>query len=307
MPERNEIERGAPSAQVLEYAKWLNSKSPAERQAAESRLEGLGAEAVEALVIAIQAEATKRRVRVRWGLAVLSLLVLVSLVSVVYGAHLSMFGAFGSIGSIFAISQSQRNAARALARYEDKRIVGPMTEALTYGDKDVAFQAKTALIRLLPTLQQSDAALLSVEQRRILAKRLTASDMALSLAILKAFEQVGGAEEIPAVERLMAETGRNALPLRVDPNVTGLYDAAKDCLLYLKERAESEAQRMTLLRGSSAPNVDAQAELLRPAAPGVSSDSPSELLRASDAGAEADLQQTKLEPQTGETIHIARG
>jgi hypothetical protein len=251
----------------------------------------MGIDAVEALIFALQHESHKRRRRRRWGFVLLFATLIVPLtVMFASGSHHGFpVGAWsGGLVALFAVSQSQRDAAKVLARFDDKRIVGPMTEALSYGDKDVAFQARSALIRMLPTLEQSDSALLNAAQRQILARHLSRPDPQFALAILKAFQQIGGASEIPAVEALASR----------DFDVPALAEVARHCLTYLRTRAEAEYQRSTLLRASSADAADAPNELLRPAS-STGSEPADELLRASEQGEEPTVQAEDASADAG--------
>jgi hypothetical protein len=93
-----------------------------------------------------------------------------------------------------------------------------------------------------------------------LLKALGGKDRDLTLAILKAWEQVGDEKALPAVERLAAGTW--------DSRVRAAADA---CLPALRQRAELARQRDTLLRPASAPGTGSEV-LLRPAAgPGETS------------------------------------
>ena len=135
-----------------------------------------------------------------------------------------------------------------------------------------------ALIALLPCLQASDAPLLNSNHHRTLNKVLTpalfieASEMmTLRLAILKAYEQVGTAEDLPTVEKLAVGTGY------AKGNKT-IREAAQQCLPYLQARSEQQTARQTLLRASSAAQ-DGGATLLRPAHK-TDDTAPQQLLRA---------------------------
>jgi hypothetical protein len=156
-----------------------------------------------------------------------------------------------------AVTKLQRNAISALARYDDIRAVGPLTEALDYRDRGLADAAVPKLAEFLPRLQSGDAALLDDAQRRILDRVLLKHRKPdLVLAILAAYEQVGDAKSLEAVERLAAGEGRCAKDRRV-------REAAIDCHAALKQRAQAERDAQTLLRPVY--TGDPEGTLLRPA------------------------------------------
>jgi hypothetical protein len=193
---------------------------------------------------------------------------------------------------LLGISKKQRDAIVALAEWEDIRAVGPLVEFLNYEDRDIATGKRNAgskrdyrvgqhgyiyekirasLIKLLPTLQASDADLLSSYQRGILYRELNGKDIELSLAILKALQQVGDRNALPVVDKLARGDGRSAKSIE-------LQQAAQMCLPFLMARTRGEQEQHQLLRafGSNASTPDT---LLRPATGDGQADS-QELLRA---------------------------
>lgn len=139
-----------------------------------------------------------------------------------------------------------------------------------------------ALTILLPRMQASDAPLLKWGHRRTLNVALSSSlvglqqdetDRAFALAILKAYEQVGDASAIPAVERLANKRPRN------DPE-RDIQHAAQACLPLLRIRLGEVKSEQTLLRASTQ-DANTPDILLRPA--GASAPEPEkELLRAAN-------------------------
>ena len=100
----------------------------------------------------------------------------------------------------------------------------------------------------------------------------TRDSRALSLAILKAYEQVGGEKEAAALESLMKSS--------VAKYDTELREAAQDCLPSLRASIVRRKESAVLLRASQA--EDARPEtLLRPAAYAASPNDAQELLRSS--------------------------
>ena len=94
-------------------------------------------------------------------------------------------------------------------------------------------------------------------------------DTGLTLCVLRALEQAGDAEAIPAVERLNSPVwGRR------------IFQAANECLPFLQARADQHRLAQTLLRPSAC-SVETSDVLLRPAM-GTTDGTPSEqLLRPS--------------------------
>ena len=181
------------------------------------------------------------------------------------------------------MSKSHKEAAEKLAQFGDVRAVGLLTEALESNDAQLVTAARDALIRLLPRLQFSDANLLSAEQRDILNRALpsaiTQEDRNLSLATLKAYEQIGSENEEVAVEKLAASS--------VAAYDSALRQAAQDCLPYLRASVARRKESASLLRASQAENVRPET-LLRPAAYAANSNDAQELLRSSQTEQEPD-------------------
>ena len=188
----------------------------------------------------------------------------------------SLFTSFGGV----ALSQSHKEATKILAQFNDVRAVGLLAETLESGDKDLTRVSRDALTNLLPRLQFSDAALLSAAQRDILSRALPKvvkkEDRALSLAILKAYEQVGGEREAAAVERLAGSS--------VAAYDSALREAAIDCLPALRDSIARRRESAVLLRASQAGEVQPET-LLRPAAYAANQNDAQELLRSSQTEA----------------------
>jgi hypothetical protein len=151
----------------------------------------------------------------------------------------------------FRVGSAQAAIARMMARYQDLRVVGPLAAALLLPDDETRHLAALALRHLLPRLRADHADLLNEPQRNVLYRCLRRRDIELSVAILKALEQVGDAKAVSHVERL-ADTAE-----RVDPRVR---KAAEECLPYLLIRIERENAPRILLRASS--NADTAPETL---------------------------------------------
>ncbi len=185
---------------------------------------------------------------------------------------LSDFAQFLVIGSIVgsgvdATVQTRRHAIDMLSSVEDKRMVGAFALCLLDPSREVRYAAATALKKLLPRIQASDKDTLSPPEMEALLRALGGKDNLLTIAILKALEQVGDERALPKVEGLARL--KNGKPAEV-------RHAAEKCLPYLHLRAQQAEQAHTLLRAASS---DATSDtLLRPAA-GTASVDTGQLLR----------------------------
>jgi len=204
-------------------------------------------------------------------LGIIIILIVVSLLT--HDRHL--FNSFGSyIGLLSmgaAASQQQKSAVAVMARFNDVRAVGPLAEALEFKDKDMLPLTEQTLIRLLPLMKASDAALLSPDQRAYLNRAVRGKNTALILAILKAWEQVGDIKAIEEVEKLAAGRGHGGR----NPKVVA---AAQECLPFLRQSAERQQIGSQLLRASDG-NLTPSDILLRPAMPHASTEPADQLLR----------------------------
>ncbi len=248
------------------------------QQHAQQQLAAARADTVDSLLADLKREGQKQKRR-RNGIYIgvtCYFLFMLTLAILTHDAHGmgAMGGMTGLLVTAAAATKAQKQAAKTLAQFEDLRIVGPLAEVLELLDKDTAAIAESALIRLLPRLQASDAHLLSEEQRKALCRALKRKNAALVIATLKALMQIGDAEALPYVEKLAQGEGLTAR----DPAVC---QEAQDCLPFLRLRAEQEHARQTLLRAAG-PTVETRADtLLRPASGGAVQIDPQQLLRAS--------------------------
>jgi len=145
-------------------------------------------------------------------------------------------------GGTVAMSGPHKDAVKRLARLDDVRAIGPLVEALEMRDSAMRKRAEDALIRLLPRLRSADAELLGDAQRRILGRALVKHrNTELAVAILMAFEQIGSAHDLPVVEKVVSGPADSMRERRI-------REAARECLLYLQERARRESMSQTLLR-----------------------------------------------------------
>jgi len=266
---------------VKDIVSRLASGKPAVRAVAESELRGLGPEALESVLRVMADEARARSARKRIFVVALAFYVaLVVLVITVTKEDVGgFFGFFSALMSLLAVSEMQKGAARAAARFQDPRCAGPLAEALDFGDKGLRAEAERALIGLLPRLRASDADLLSPAQRKSLHRALGRPNQELALAVLSALEQVGDESSLEAVRQLAeaapGSRGRGWPSSRV-------VEAARECLPALEERVDRLRAGATLLRATAAPD-DPASSLLRPAA-GSGAPVTDQLLRPSGEG-----------------------
>ena len=171
-----------------------------------------------------------------------------------------------------------RAAVKQYQSYLDLQAVGLIVEGLTASDN--LLYSWEVLTEMLPRLQANDAHLLTQRHHHILNRQLTrrlpillSTRTPFILATLKAYEQIGGTEDLPAVERLAKGEGSAKQSINI-------RKAAQECLPYLQARSEVQDLRQNLLRASSE-SADSAATLLRPAA-ASSETAPHELLRPAE-------------------------
>jgi hypothetical protein len=180
---------------------------------------------------------------------------------------------------------------RALNYIRDPQAIGPLLETIM-DYKTTTKEAEDALVRLLPQLSAADGVTLSPNQRdcffRILTRRvdlnksvgeavrqrLSEREADLKIAMLRAVALLGDRRLIPYIERLAANTRHGTREQRVG-------QAAKECLVILRQQSEQQQVSDTLLRASdtvfTTPDV-----LLRPATGQENTESKT-LLRVSDS------------------------
>jgi hypothetical protein len=143
--------------------------------------------------------------------------------------------------------------------------------ALCLNDKSNDIRAATSKVmkELLPKLQATDRQYFAPTEMDALVKALGGKDEALTLAILKALEQIGDDRALHKVEELSQVGGGVAV-----------RKAALECLPFLQARAEETRQARTLLRASHSEAAVATEMLLRPVAARQQETASEELLRA---------------------------
>ena len=175
--------------------------------------------------------------------------------------------------------------------------IGALVDAIRVENTQVRNLSKRALTGLLPQLKASNGDLLTEAHRDRLILLLTISpndkgyrdltelfsgsayrrEIDVRVAILKAYEQVGGPKELPQVERLAKGQIHWQSMCRVPPEV---QQAANECLPYLQARTSEQRASEQLLRASSGNAIPADI-LLRPSDERPDA-TPEQLLRASE-------------------------
>lgn len=269
-PEEERLKRALRSVGCLATRGWGQGKD------AESELKQLAAEAPDVLVEAVRRSDVQARMDRRRAISSgVTGAVILTVEFYLLDGHWTPIGILDApVMALFLLWQrAKRRQALAsiLAPLEDKRTAGLFVDVLGSRNRALGDASEKALTRWLPTLEHSDARLLTADQRAKLAYRLRSrGHMEFRLAILKAFEQIGGRDEIPAVQAL----AKDGWAASHNPEV---HEAAVACLRFLETNAERQAMESTLLRAAEAPEA-APDELLRPAASG-DTEPASELLR----------------------------
>ena len=175
---------------------------------------------------------------------------------------------------IVGFAMNRRRTAEALAWIDDPRLTPALVEVVLGGRQGyMAYDRRTrdlgreALMRLLPRLKASDAALLDERVRARLRSVLVMDGYiafgrrhpaALMVAIIRGLGEIGDAASLTRFEAL-AKSSRYA----------AVREAASEWLPALTAAAEADRRRGTLVSPAGAPSEPAAA-LLRPAQGGVS-------------------------------------
>lgn len=148
--------------------------------------------------------------------------------------------------------RAYNRAAKSLNNLADVQHIGPLLDAFTLHPSSNYEYLRPLLLHLLPQVQASHASLFTLSRRRKLYALLAGTttrlskyySKELSLAILKALEQVGDKEAYFPVQRVV--TGNKDVEVRA---------AAEECLLFLRQRMEQQNATDTLLRPSNPANA----------------------------------------------------
>jgi hypothetical protein len=212
---------------------------------------------------------------------------------------LAVFCGFGSLlgTQLYRLTMLPKHHAIAagLAELDDVRCIGRLAEMLEWPDEEVREVAITALTRLLPRVKASDKVFSAQNQRENLRRFITASNARTHsefvISVMKALEQVGVAEDLPAVQHLAStqQVWGVTIPYsRAEAaRLLSVRAAARECVPYLEKIAALGQSSQTLLRASCA--TSASNDMLVRAADGSSASDPEQLLRAQiDRGNQTD-------------------
>jgi hypothetical protein len=233
----------------------LASRDPAQRYASELVLLELGPEGVSLLLSELKAMGNLFRPltsAIGWALVVGCLAHYLWLLCGGPAGPAFLSAAIVPAVLVWELRRNRNATARLLAQVEDRRIVGPLTEALDYGDAVTRDAARRCLLRLLPQLTPADAFKLETRHRRRLNRALGSEDEPLILAVLQALPRIGDSSSVSPVQQLKKHT-----------DLQQVKRAAMDCLPLLNMRVEELRISGTLLRPSSEADM-APEMLLRP-------------------------------------------
>lgn len=231
-----------------------------------------------------------RRSQVRSGFLVLALLLSYGLVSLLHKSVWAIVAVTLYIITwvfyvgmlLFVPRRAHRGVATLLDRIDDPRLLDVVLSMAT-GDpneSDVRKSGRAALKRLLPKLRadQKEGLPPQFSHRLLSLLQSPYEDVGLTLALLKALEQIGDESALSAVERLTNEPGATA-------NMKRVREAARDCLPFLHEHIRQTQQAQTLLRASDSTANAAPETLLRPASATGIETPREELLRPAESAA----------------------
>ena len=167
--------------------------------------------------------------------------------------------------------------------------LGALIEALELTSHEpLWFQitARWQLIKMLPTVSQSDAIYLNTSHRQRLNRVLAGNDGGLILAVLAGLEKIGDQTALPYV-RVLAEGKGNFNRVKKNDkskltNHMSVEAIAQRCLVSIERNVEQKSNLQILLRPSRA--ATSPDELLRPAAQTdyTTSEQSEQLLRSAD-------------------------
>src|SRR5579871_2433489 len=202
--------------------------------------------------------------------------------------------------------RARRNLAAVFAEVDDPAFIQTLLTLLASGRKDkrITEHVARALKHLLPHLRDDQRHLLNYYHRQTLCSLLEthAADPELILTVLKALEQIGNDEALPAVEKFALQIS----PLQNE----ALQSATQECLLFLRQKYVQTQQAQTLLRASEAATSGV---LLRPAMSDLSARHAEHLLRPVEADADCNItisegtDRNKTVPVETEEVQILRG
>jgi hypothetical protein len=260
------------------------------RKMARQTLEKMGEDAVAPLLNLFAAENRQRDAHLRrtgptllFGLIASAILLILNRIgarsealSALAAASLIVFAGGIFTGAMNGYGRRHKRLARLLATCESVAVVGALADALDFDEDGVVLFPETrraairGLTRLLPRLRPEDRTLLTPSQWAHIIKVLKDGDTEFTLAVLKAWQEVGDYRALPHVRRL-------AHSLALTDSARRIREAAQECLTVLEARVAQEMAPQMLLRASCSTDWTPET-LLRPASQGAEVN-PQELLR----------------------------
>lgn len=306
------------SARIARLVDEHDSLIPWRRKAARKALKQMGQEATTPLLQLFEEENRRHDAHLRklgpmllFGLiasAVLLILDRIGVRSEVFSAlassSLIVFAGGIFTGAMHGYGKRHKRLARILATSESVEVVGALADALVFDEDGVVLFPEThraavlGLTRLLPRLRPEDRGLLTTAQWNNIIKALKTGDTEFTLAVLKAWEQVGDYRALPHVRRI-------AHGLALTESARRVRDAAQSCLIVLEARVAEEMAPQVLLRASCATTWTSET-LLRPA-DGVSLTDPRELLRVAPTDYGSEMVSQNAEETMEIILRIERG
>lgn len=266
--------------QLREIERGLRSRYAAKQTRALDAIWNLGPDAIELLAGIIRREQKQQRVLWTCTTCFVIFFLLVETWARIVDHTFFSFKGFRVVGLLLCLglmlfdrriipaTHFHRRIADALIDLKDVRVLGMLLEL--YRIRDLNRPVRDALIPLLHGLKPSDTDLLDSPQRTCLYTYLHSEDYLLRSTVLDALAQVGDAEAIPQIEKLIDRPVKNAGDEK-------LHARAQEILPLLRERAvkrsasdklvrpvESTSSEQILVRPAQHAGVSEPALLVRP-------------------------------------------
>lgn len=167
----------------------------------------------EEVIRILQQESNLRRRmdRLIRGVALAGIIFILTLSLVIYirkgtTEEMGSLGALVALAGVGAAASSRHKlAAKAAARLQDKRALGPLVEMLDSQDKMMRRVAEEAVASLLPRIDQEDYDSLDrVQTEKLFSALKTTADLDFTAAVLGAAKRYGGRESIAPLEQFAA-------------------------------------------------------------------------------------------------------
>ena len=174
------------------------------------------------------------------------------------GVFVGGWGEF-SLGKQSYSSEVRLAAMESLAHIGDPRAISALIPMMHTADFALSSKALSSLLRIVPkvgTMRMEQAHLLPAETVPQLTTLIEAPNYTLARYALEALHAIGDGRALPCVMRLATQ------PPTYNPEKHALREYARFLVPILRERAQQDTLRQTLLRGATCPA--SPNELLRP-------------------------------------------